>query len=31
MLFDDHGRILDMNYSDYSFCLKLVVMYDMWV
>lgn len=29
MLFDDHGRILDMNYSDYSFCLKLVVMYDM--
>jgi hypothetical protein len=22
-LFDDHGRILDMNYSDFSFCLNL--------
>jgi hypothetical protein len=28
-LFDDHGRTLHMNYSDYSFCLKLVVMYDL--
>ena len=28
-LFDDYGRILNMNYSDYSFCLKLVVMYDL--
>jgi hypothetical protein len=28
-LFDDHGRILDMNHSDYSFCLNLTVMYDL--
>ena len=28
-LYDDHGRILDMNHSDYAFCLKLVIMYDM--
>ena len=27
-LFDDHGRILNMNYSDYSFCLKLEILYD---
>jgi hypothetical protein len=29
VLFDDHGRILHMNHSDYSFCLKLTVMYDL--
>jgi hypothetical protein len=29
ILYDDHGRILDMNHSDYAFCLKLVIMYDM--
>lgn len=28
-LFDDHGRILHMNHSDYAFCLKLVVLYDL--
>jgi hypothetical protein len=28
-LFDDHGRTLHMNQSDYSFCLKLVVLYDL--
>jgi hypothetical protein len=28
-LFDDQGRTLHMNYSDYSFCLKLVVLYDL--
>jgi hypothetical protein len=28
-LFDDHGRILHMNHSDYAFCLKIVVMYDL--
>jgi hypothetical protein len=28
-LFDDHGRNLYMNYSDYAFCLKLVLMYDL--
>ena len=28
-LFDDHGRTLHMNFMDYSFCLKMVVMYDL--
>ena len=28
-LFDDHGRNLYMNYSDYAFCLKLVLLYDL--
>jgi hypothetical protein len=28
-LFDDHGRILDMNHSDFSFCLNLTLMYDL--
>lgn len=28
-LFDDHGRTLNMNYSDYSFCLKMIVLYDL--
>jgi len=28
-LFDDHGRTLHMNYSDYSFCLKLTLLYDL--
>ena len=28
-LFDDHGRTLHMNESDYSFCLKLIVLYDL--
>jgi len=28
-LFDDHGRTLNMNYSDYSFCLKMNVLYDL--
>ncbi len=28
-LFDDHGRILHMNESDYSFCLKLIILYDL--
>ena len=28
-LFDDHGRILHMNESDYSFCLKLILLYDL--
>ena len=28
-LFDDHGRILNMNYSNYSFCLQFKIMYDL--
>ena len=28
-LFDDHGRILNMNHSDYSFCLQFKIMYDL--
>jgi hypothetical protein len=28
-IFDDHGRILHMNHSDFSFCLKLVILYDL--
>jgi hypothetical protein len=28
-LFDDHGRTLSMNYSDYAFCLKMTIMYDL--
>jgi len=28
-IFDDHGRNLHMNHSDYSFCLKLVTLYDL--
>jgi hypothetical protein len=28
-LFDDYGRILNMNYSDYSFCLNLKMLYDL--
>ena len=28
-LFDDHGHILHMNHSDFAFCLKLVVLYDL--
>lgn len=28
-LFDDHGRILNMNFSDYSFCLNFKIMYDL--
>ena len=28
-LFDDQGRTLFMNYSDYSFCLKLTILYDL--
>ncbi len=28
-LFDDYGRILNMNYSDYSFCLNLKLLYDL--
>jgi hypothetical protein len=28
-LFDDYGRILNMNYSDYSFCLSLKMLYDL--
>jgi hypothetical protein len=28
-LLDEHGRILQMNNSNYSFCLKLKLMYDM--
>jgi hypothetical protein len=28
-LFDDHGRILNMNHSDYSFCLNFKIMYDL--
>ena len=28
-LFDDHGRTLNMNYSDYSFSLKMNVLYDL--
>jgi len=28
-LFDDHGRILDMNHSDFSFSLKITILYDL--
>jgi hypothetical protein len=28
-IFDDQGRIINMNHSDYSFCLKLTIMYDL--
>jgi hypothetical protein len=28
-LFDDHGNTLNMNNSDYSFCLKLTLLYDL--
>lgn len=28
-LFDDYGRILNMNYSDYSFCLHVKILYDL--
>jgi hypothetical protein len=28
-LFDDYGRILNMNYSDYSFCLNIKILYDL--
>jgi hypothetical protein len=28
-LFDDHGRILDMNHSDFSFSLKIIILYDL--
>jgi hypothetical protein len=28
-LFDEHGRILQMNRSNYSFCLLLKMMYDL--
>jgi hypothetical protein len=28
-LFDDTGRIINMNYSDYSFCLHFKIMYDL--
>lgn len=28
-LLDEHGRVLQMNNSNYSFCLKLKLMYDM--
>jgi len=28
-LFDEHGRVLQMNSSNYSFCLTLKTMYDM--
>jgi len=28
-LFDDHGRTLHMNFMDFSFCLKMVIMYDL--
>jgi hypothetical protein len=27
-LFDDYGRTINMNYSDYSFCLRFQIMYD---
>ena len=27
-LFDDHGRILDMNNCDYSFVINLKLLYD---
>lgn len=28
-LFDDHGNILNMNNSDFSFCLKITQLYDL--
>ena len=28
-LFDDYGRIINMNYCDYSFCLHFKIMYDL--
>ncbi len=28
-LFDDHGRVLDMNHTEYSFCLQFEIMYDL--
>jgi hypothetical protein len=28
-LFDDYGRIINMNYCDYSFCLHFEIMYDL--
>lgn len=28
-LFDDTGKIVNMNYSDYSFCLNLKILYDL--
>jgi hypothetical protein len=28
-LFDEHGRILNMNNTDFSFCLKIKTMYDL--
>jgi hypothetical protein len=28
-LFDDHGNTLNMNHSDYSFCIKLTLLYDL--
>ena len=28
-LLDEHGRVLQMNNSNYSFCLKLKMMYDL--
>lgn len=28
-LFDDTGRIINMNYGDYSFCLHFKIMYDL--
>lgn len=28
-LFDDYGRIINMNYCDYSFCLSFTLMYDL--
>jgi hypothetical protein len=28
-LYDDTGRLLNMNYSDYSFCLRLEILYDL--
>ena len=28
-LFDDHGRILDMNNANYSFCLVFKILYDL--
>jgi len=28
-LYDDRGRLLNMNYSDYSFCLNFKIMYDL--
>ena len=28
-LFDEHGRILQMNNANYSFCLNLKILYDL--